>query len=237
MIRIPKRYRLYPTENQKSYLSKNIGAQRWLWNFALDKIKNEWEVNKKRINATHDVSSLLPQLKKDPQTQWLNEVNSTSLIHTLRNLDSAFKNFFRRIKQGKSPGYPKFKNKYKGRKSFAFHQGYNIDEKSGILNIPKCKGIKIEIHRPLNGILKTCTIINTPSGKYYASVLIEEDKELPKLKKVSEKTTIGIDMGIRVFATISSGEKSVSEDIVNPHIFEKKKKQLRRAQKSYLEKF
>jgi putative transposase len=148
----------------------------------------------------------------------LNEVNSQSLQMALRNLDNAFTNFFR--KQNK---FPNFKSKKHNINTFQIPQHLKLSDK---LDIPKVKGIKIKQHRKLEGKIKIATVSKTPTGKYYISILVEQDKELPKKKKIKENTTIGIDLGIKTFATLSDGRK-----IDNPKYLKNSLRKLKRQQR------
>jgi putative transposase len=137
---------------------------------------------------------------------------------SLRNLDNAFTNFFR--KQNK---FPNFKSKKHNINSFQIPQHLKLSDK---LDIPKIKGIKIKQHRKLEGKIKTATVSKTPTGKYYISILVEQDKKLPKKLKIKEKTTIGIDLGIKTFATLSDGRK-----IDNPKYLKNNLRKLKRQQR------
>ena len=172
---------------------------------------------KKRLNC-FDLINELAELKKEKDFEWLSKVNSQSLQMSLRNLDNAFTNFFR--KQNK---FPNFKSKKRNINSFQIPQHLKLSNK---LDIPKVKGINIKQHRKLEGKIKTATVSKMPTGKYYISILIEQDKELPKKRKIKEKTTIGIDLGIKTFATISDGRK-----IDNPKYLKNSLRKLKRQQR------
>jgi putative transposase len=182
-----------------------------------------------------DCQDLISSVWKE-QYPFISEASSGSLIYTLRNLDTAYKNFFRGQKKGIDVGYPQFKNKKSGN-SFQFYQNYSINFKTGYINIPKLKTlIECRLHRKFensnfdvikqsknkcwisydNGetfkisdqyLIKTSTISKTSSGKYYISILVEDG--LPEMPKIpyNDSTTIGIDMGLTHFAILSDGKK------------------------------
>lgn len=189
------KYRIYPSENQKTLIAKHIGCCRFIYNWALDMRIQEYRENNVSLSG-FDIMKMLPHLKM--QNTWLKEVNSQSLQHSIANTDIAFKNFFRA-----TCGFPKFKKKL-NRGSFSVYQKMQI--KNNLLFIPKFKaGIAIVMHRELSGEIKQITISKTPTGKFFASVLVYIDTATVPLYKVDETTTIGIDLGIKSFVTKSNG--------------------------------
>lgn len=193
------KYRLYPTNSQKELIAKHIGSARFVYNLALE-TKNTTYLGSKHNFSPFDLVKQLPELKKE--CEWLKEVNSQTLQQAIINMDVAFKNFF------KGGGFPKYKSKHRGNQSYPIPQNVIVDLENSELIIPKFKkkGIKINLHREIKGIIKSATISVTPTGKYFVSILAETKKELPKKAKIDEKSTIGIDLGIKDFAITSSGE-------------------------------
>ena len=130
---------------------------------------------------------------------WLKEVNAQSLQSSLRNLDAAYKNFFRE----KKAGFPNFKSRKK-RQSFQNPQGCRVDFSKNTITIPKAKNIPAILHRKFEGVVKTITISMTSSGKYFASVLVDTNlQEIPPSPK-SIDTAIGIDLGVKDLAVCSN---------------------------------
>lgn len=202
MILKAYKYRLYPTEDQKILLAKHFGCSRWVYNYALDKKIKAYQTTKESLSR-FTIQKDLPALKKLEETSWLKEVNSQILHASLENLDKAFTKFFRDKK-----GFPKFKSKHNNRQSFSVPQNGKVDFKTNTISLPKFnKPIKCKLHRIFNGKSKTVTICKTPTGKYFASVLVEINEELPKLKPIDESKAVGIDLGIKTFAVLSNGEK------------------------------
>lgn len=142
---------------------------------------------------------MVNELKKDKQ--WLNEVNSQALINSIRNLDTAFKNFFR---DTHAVGFPKLKSK-KDRQSFQCPQHCVVDFGKGTITIPKVKDIPAVFHRKFKGTVKTVTISMTPSRKYFASVLVDTDIEELPVTPIHDDTCLGIDLGIKSLAVCSDG--------------------------------
>jgi putative transposase len=141
------------------------------------------------------------------------------LQDVLKRLDKAFDNFFRRVKAGETPGYPRFQG-YHRYNSFTYPQsGYSVIRNK--LKLSKIGEVKIKLHRPLEGKIKTCTIIRK-NGKYYACFSCEvETKEMPITGQA-----VGIDMGIKEFVITSDGET-----VENPKTYRKAEKKLKKAQR------
>lgn len=220
------KYRIYPNKEQEKLLSKHFGCVRFIYNWALAK-KNETYQKENKSLSCFDLANELAKLKKQDEYIWLNEVNSQSLQMSIRNIDNAFTKFFREKK-----GFPKFKKK-RAEQSFQCPQHSKVDFKNGTLNIVKIPDIKIILHRKFKGEIKTVTISKTSTGKYFASVLVETADTLPKKSSLKEKTTIGIDLGIKHFATLSNGVKIENPKHLNKSIdvLKKAQKRLSRKQK------
>jgi putative transposase len=212
------KYRLYPTNSQKELIAKHIGSSRFVYNLALE-TKNSAYLGSKHNFSPFDLIKQLPELKKE--CEWLKEVNSQSLQQSIQNMDIAFKKFF------KGAGFPKFKSKHKGRQSFSVPQ--NVIVENGSLIIPKFKeGIEIVLHRAIKGTIKSATISVTPTGKYFASILVDTNQDTPIKAPIKEETTIGVDLGIKTFLVISNGL-----EIDNPKYLRKAQSKLKYVQRKY----
>ncbi len=221
MIYKAYKYRIYPNKEQEELISKHIGCSRWIYNYALDKKTKSYQETGKGLSR-FDIQKDLPILKKEETTSWLKEVNSQSLQASLENLDKAYTKFFKEKK-----GFPKFKSKKDNRQSFSIPQNTLVDFDRNCINIPKFKtNIKCSLHRKFHGIIKTSTISKTPTGKYFISILVELNEELPKKKPLSENKAIGIDLGIKTFAVLSNGV-----EIGNPKHLRKSIKKLKKLQR------
>lgn len=214
------KYRLYPTHAQKVLLDKTMGCCRFVYNRALAKKIALYQTEKKTLSM-FTLSKELPELKKTTETEWLSEVNAQALQQSLRHLDAAYTRFFREKK-----GFPKFKSKG-NRESFSNPQKTVVDFKSGKISFPKFgEGIPAVLHRKFVGKVKTSTVSRTPTGKYFISVLVELEGDHPIPNEPTEEKTLGIDLGIKTYATLSDGTK-----IENPKFLAKKLKYLRRQQR------
>ena len=200
MILRAYKYIIFPTKEQEVLLAKHFGCSRWIYNYALDKKVKAYQTTKESLSR-FTIQKDLPQLKKAEETSWLKEVNSQSIQASLENLDKAFTKFFRDKK-----GFPKFKSKKDNRQSFSVPQNGIVDFETNTISLPKFKTpIKCKLHRKFEGNSKTVTVSKTPSGKYFISVLVEVNEELPALKPIDENKAVGIDLGIKTFAVLSNG--------------------------------
>ena len=148
---------------------------------------------------------------------WLNEVNSQSLQQSIQNLDTAYIKFFKQ-----KTGFPKFKSKHSNRHSYRVPQGIKIDFEGHKVFIPKIKWVNIRIDRTFDGLIKSATIKQVPSGKYFVSILVEHGLNCADKRNISFHSSVGIDLGIKDFAILSNGEK-----ISNPKFLRSKEKRLK----------
>ena len=219
MLRAYK-YRIYPTDDQKVLFSKSFGCCRYVYNWALNIKIEAYKNNKETLSNVYLTNLMKSELKRD--NKWLTEVNAQSLQSSLRNLDTAYKNFFRDNKVG----FPHFKSK-KNKQSFQCPQRCSVNFNKSTLSIPKAKNIPIVLHRKFKGTIKTVTISMTPCGKYFASILIDTDiKELP-VSKVQPETTLGIDLGIKSLLVCSDGRvydnsKNIQKSLTRLKILQKR---------------
>lgn len=196
-------YRLYPTEKQKILLAKHFGCNRFVYNWALSLKINAYEQYNKKMSCL-DLIKELTYLKKNKL--WLSEIDSQSLQQSIRHLDNAFTKFFR-----EKGGFPKFKSKKNNSKSYSIPQRIKVNFDNNKIFIPKIGKTNFRLDRTFEGKIKTCTIKQTPTNKYFISILVETPNSIPVKPKVEEKTSIGIDLGIKDFAILSTGEKIANQ--------------------------
>ena len=208
--------RIYPTEEQRVLLEKTFGANRFVYNYFLNLKSKLYEFYKINLSYTNS-SRIMTELKK--QKNWLKEVDSVSLQQTLRDLDSAYQNFF----NGKSK-YPIFKRKDDKN---SYRTNHNIKINNRYITVPKVGMLCFKDNYNLEdkNILKiyNVTISKTSSGKYFAS--ISADVNIPCFERTNQN--IGIDLGIKDFAIFSSGKK-----IYNPKILKSLEVKYRRLAKA-----
>ena len=192
------RYRICPNKDQKIILEKHIGSCRFVYNKLLHIKQTLYEKFKMSISE-FDLNNHLTVLKN--VYPFLKEVNSQSLQQASKNLNSAYNKFFKG-----SAGFLKKKSKKNPVQLFQIPQHYRIEGKK--IWIPKVGWTKIKLHRDMiQGNMKTATISRTPTGKYYISIIVENDLEYPEKQEFTHATMIGVDVGNITFATLSTGEK------------------------------
>jgi len=209
------KFRLLPTEEQSVLLSKHFGCVRFVYNHFLKEKQDHYILNKKTNNFNNCCSSLT-KLKNDSNYFWLNDVNAQTLQSSLKNLENAYQGFFY-----KRTKFPKFKSKKNNKDSFHVPQHIKINNNK--VKLPKFKeDIKFIKHREIKGKVCSATISRTPTGKYYISILTEQES-----KKHLDKTDkrIGIDLGIKDFAITSEGQR-----YTNPKFLYKFQRKLKTAQ-------
>ena len=194
------KYRIYPKKSQRSALQGSLDACRWVYNTTLEVRRDTWENDGKSLSLYDTHNFLKPWKEEEP---WLAEqAFSQSLQNAQARVDLAFNAFFRRVKAGDKPGYPRFRgvDRYD---SFTFTQkGFKlIDDK--YLRISKVGIVRIKLHRPIDGKIKTLTIGRNRLGYWYASFNVEVE---PKRLQLTDKC-VGIDLGLMTFATMSDGSK------------------------------
>jgi len=190
------KFRMYPNKQQEASLDLTLDTCRHLYNRALADRKNAYE--QEGISRSYeDQASMLVVEKKDGN---FNAVFSQVLQDVLRRLDKSFKAFFRRVKAGEAPGYPRFKGNgwYK---SFTYPQvGFKLDGSK--LNLSKIGSIRIFKHREVEGKIKTCTIKKDNLGHWYVILVSEVEDVSP----TEPKTAIGVDVGLNSLVALSTGE-------------------------------
>jgi putative transposase len=212
------KYKINPTKEQSILLNKHIGASRFVYNLALECKQMAWAGNKINLSC-FALHSQLKDLKNE--CEWLKEINSQSLQQSITNLDKAYTAFFK----GRN-SFPNFKKKSNGG---SFNIPQNVILENGKLIIPKFKkGIDIVLHRPTKGEIRQATISRTPTGKYFVSILCDTKEEIPTKSPIKEKTTIGIDLGIKTFIVASDGK-----EFENPKFLRKAQSKLKYVQRKY----
>jgi putative transposase len=219
VMRKAYKFRLYPTKSQRTRMERTLDLCRWTYNQTLAYRKNAWEKEGKSTSK-YETNNLLPNWKVEKPE--LNEVFSQVLQNAQERVDLALKAFFRRVKAGEKPGYPRFRGKgwYD---SFTYPQfGFKLE--AGKLYLSKIGNVKIKLHRQVEGKIKRLTIRRSAIGKWFACFSVEtEDITLPPWK---DGSVVGIDVGLESFATLSNGEK-----IPNPRFFRSEEKELARVQR------
>lgn len=214
------RYRVYPNKEQEQQINQMLGNARFVYNWALDRRIKEYQSQKKNISA-FTLMTELTQLKKNPEYEWLKLSVAQSLQQSIVNMDKAFTRFFKQ-----KNGFPKFKSKHKGTHRVGFPQNTKVDFENNKVSVNKIGWIKTKISRTFDGKIKTATIEKTPTGKFFISITVELPDVRIKQKPISKVNAVGIDTGIKTFATLSDGT-----EIENPKHLKSNIKRLKVLQK------
>ncbi|WP_305066090.1 RNA-guided endonuclease TnpB family protein, partial [Methanoculleus sp.] len=193
------KYRMYPNKEQVTLLMRHIHACRFVYNNSLEQKIRAYEQEGRKLSC-FDLNSRLPALKEEHP--WLKDVNSQSLQSANKNLDNAFTRFFREKK-----GFPRFKSKKNPVQSFQVPQHYTVDFEHRRVKLPKIGEIKTTFHRFFAGKMKYATVSVTSTGKWFVSILVDDGTVEPEPASFALDTTLGIDVGLKDFATLSTGEK------------------------------
>lgn len=211
------KFRLYPSRSQARRLDETLALCCELYNAGLQERGDAYKLARKSIRYVEQANQL-PEIKEiRPE---LKDVHSLVLQDVLRRLELAFQSFFSRLKEGRKPGFPRFKSRSRYSSLTYTQSGFAIE--AGKLRLSKIGRVKIKLHRPIKGKIKTVTISRTPTGKWFASLAVEcQPEPLPLPLKA-----VGVDCGLAKFAVLSSGEQ-----IQNPRFFRTEEKRLARAQR------
>lgn len=209
--------RLYPTNKQEPLLEAQFGCTRFVWNRALAMKKVAWDERHESLSC-YTIKSMLPDWKKG-DFPWLKNADSQALQQVLLNLDNAYRNFFER-----RASFPRFKCKHAPYQSFQYPQRVRLD--GNLIYLPKIGWVRGVVHRPIAGRIKTVTISKESTGKFYASILIDDGA--PAVEPIRHVSTIvGIDLGLKDVVVSSSGWRSG-----NPVFLKRAIKTLKRKQQA-----
>lgn len=219
------KYKIKPNNTQRDLLQKFFGCARFIYNWGLNIKTQSYKENGTQVNYVQ-LAKQLTQLKKQDEYTWLNETTSESLQQSLRNLESAFTNFFR--KNGK---YPRFKSKRNHKDSVKFINSVHFDFDKWKVKLPKlgwitlCKNTTFDLSQCKQG---TCTVSKDCCGTYWCTIIIDDNKERPSKTKMERETSVGIDLGIKDYAILSDGTK-----YGNPKFLEKGQRKLAKLQRKF----
>lgn len=213
------KYRLYPNKEQEVLIQETFGCCRFVYNQTLAHRKEIYEAKKESMSKI-DCNNYVNRILKI-EYPWLKEVDKFALTNSVYNMDSAYQKFFK-----EHAGYPKFKSKRDTRRSYTTNlTGNNIEVsfEENRIKLPKIKWIKAKINRKFVGKIKSVTISQVPSGKYYVSVLVETEH----VPMSDTDGAVGIDLGVKDLLITSDGEK-----FDNPKLTKQYEKKLAKEQRS-----
>lgn len=203
-------YRIYPNASQRKMIAQTFGCCRWVYNRALAMRKQAYENGEKVLHINEYIKQI-PTWKKDEKTSWLKNADSMALQQSLRDLDKAYKNFFRN--PGKT-GFPRFKSK-RYRQSYRTNNILIVDTRH--VKLPKLGLVKAKISRPVQGRILSATVKIAPSGKYFVTVCCSD---VPLNECAPVNTAVGVDVGIKSLLVCSDGQ--VFDNPKNTKKYEKK---------------
>ncbi len=218
------KYRLYPTTQQATTLTQWLTTCRWLYNTSLAERRDAWHTHQHSVSYYEQATQLQVVKKTNP---FLKAVHSQVLQDTLRRLDKTFQNFFRRLKKGEKPGYPRFKGQYRY-DSFTYPQsGFSLEKNNKKLRLSKIGRITITLHRPIptEGVIKTCTITRDVDHWHACFVVELPDLALHTQKRAIKKA-IGVDVGLKSLLTCNNGDT-----IANPRWLRHSEKKVAKEQR------
>ncbi len=214
------KFRLYPTRKQETLLNRQMEECRWLYNHFLEQRRDSWKQDGVSLSL-YDQIKTLPSLKNERPS--LETVYSQTLQNVAVRVDLAFQAFFRRVKNGENPGYPRFKGKgqYSSLTFPQWNSGCDLTGKG--LRLSKVGTVPLVLHRPVEGKIKTCTVLRSSTGKWWVMLSCEN---VPERVLPANPRPVGIDVGIRTFATLS--DETVIE---NPKFLKRSAKRIAQAQR------
>jgi len=216
---IAYKYRIYPSAREVAVIEHQLDHCRWLYNAALEQRITAHKAMGKSISYRNQQDEL-PSIRADyPEFK---NIHSQVLQNILRRIDNSFQNFYRRLKQGEKSGFPRFKGKDHFDSRCYPQSGFRINGNK--VELSKIGNIKVKWHRPIEGIIKTCTIKR--SGKHWHVIF---SCIIPRaVKKKVVCSAIGIDLGLESFVTLSNGDQ-----IANPKHLKKNEERLKAVQSRY----
>ena len=210
--------RIYPNQEQIEQIERTFQGCRFIWNHFLERASKAYNRRGEHLSK-FEMIRMLTEIKKT-WAPWLEGIEVYALRFSIKNLDEAYRAFFRRAKGNENPGYPKFKSRKNPKQSFTTDGTIHIENRT--IQIPKLGKVGHKRKSFPNGAPVEVTVYRDNTGKYFASVIFKVEKNpLPKLNKA-----IGLDMGIKDFVIDSDGNHYSNEKYFNKNF-----KRLQRAQR------
>lgn len=191
------KFRIYPNTEQQTLIQKTFGCARFVYNHFLAQRIAEYKTTGKSLTRFQQ-DKALTVLKQE--IDWLREPDKCALQNALKDLDAAYKNFFRSVKSGGKTGFPRFKSKRNRRKSYKTNS--NIAISNSYVRLPKLGFVKCRVSKDVRGRILSATVSQSPSGKYFVALCCT-DVDIEILP--STGAVVGLDMGLKSFAVTSDG--------------------------------
>ncbi|WP_405819120.1 transposase [Streptomyces sp. NBC_01390] len=223
-------FRVYPDTGQQAALARAFGCARVVYNDAVRAREDARRAGDPFPTAGVLSRKLVTEAKQTPERSWLSEVSAVVLQQSLRDAETAFRNFFASLKgtrRGPKLGAPRLKSRKDTRQSIRFtaNARWSITG-SGRLNLPKIGAVKVKWSRTLPAVPSSVTVIQDAAGRYFASFVIDTDPAADAARMPESDRTVGIDLGLTHFAVLSDGTK-----IDSPRFLRRAEKKLKKAQK------
>ncbi|MGR3276388.1 RNA-guided endonuclease InsQ/TnpB family protein [Acaryochloris marina NIES-2412] len=202
-MKLRYRYRVYPTSVQANRLAQMFGCSRVVWNDALAFCQQQYAQGVKYPGSSALMKHCITKAKHTEERSWLSSVSVVPLQQSVRDLDVAFRNFFSSVsgkRKGSKVRMPRFKKRHSTQTARFTQRGFSVGPK---LYLAKIGSIKVLWSRALPSKPSSVTVIKDASGRYFASFVVEKEPEVLPWND----TSIGIDLGITAFATLSTGQK------------------------------
>jgi putative transposase len=210
------RYRALPTASQESLFRQYAGARRYVFNWALTRRKEHYVATGKGLSV-RELCAELTVLKRQPETAWLREMNAQSLQQAILDLDKAFEAFF----AGRAR-FPRFRSRRRDRPSFRIPQSLRLEGET--LIVPKVGPLRLVLHRPFEGVLKSATIKQDATGAWYVTLVAQF--ELPDTPLPAPERVVGVDVGLKDLAVLSDGRH-----VLAPRHYRRAERKLKRLQR------
>ncbi|MEU9635687.1 RNA-guided endonuclease TnpB family protein [Streptomyces tendae] len=223
-------FRLYPNTGQRLALAQAFGCARVVFNDVVRAREDARAAGEPFPKIGELSTQLITQAKTTPQRSWLGEVSAVVLQQSLRDAESAYRNFFASLtgrRKGPKLGPPRFKSRKDTRQSIRFtaNARWSITD-SGRLNLPKIGAVKVKWSRTLPTIPTSVTVIKDAAGRYFGSFVLDTDPAADRVRMPDADRTVGIDLGLTHFAVLSDGTK-----IDSPRFLRRAEKKLKKAQR------
>jgi putative transposase len=207
-----------PTSVQEAVFLRWAGARRWVWNYALSRRQAHYRETGKSLTVAQ-LCAELTLLKRAPATAWLRDMNAQSLQQAIRDLDRAFGAFF-----AKRAKLPRFRSKRHDRPTFRLPAEVRIVGER--LYVPKVGLVRLVLHRPVEGLVKSATFKQDATGAWYVTLVSHVELSAREPSPPAPERTVGVDLGLKDLTVLSDGTR-----VPAPQHYRRAEGRLRRLQR------
>ena len=219
------KYKIKPTMKQQHQLQQVFGCTRFIYNWGLDIKSKSWSIEHKTVSY-FELAKKLTELNKNEKYKWLKQIPAECLQQSLRNLDNAYTQFFKGIKS-----FPRFKTKKNSKNCAKYTQAIYFDFDNWKVKVPKCGWVKLCENKTFDlssSKIGTLTVSRDKCGEYWCTIVVDDNAPQKSKTKISEETSVGIDLGIKDYAILSDGTK-----YSNPKYYENNRLKLKVLQQKF----